>query len=97
MAPDHLPEPPEPESPDLVDAELAGTGQVKVNIDSINVPGTLISGSVEFSDGETATWYIDQGGRVGLKPKTPGYQPSAQDIQDFQVELQNAAQKKGYF
>lgn len=98
MAPDHMPPPPpQPSAPDMADAEVVGQGGVSVNIDSINVPGTLISGSVSFSDGETATWYIDQTGRVGLKPKTPGYQPSAQDIQEFQAELQAAAQKKGYF
>jgi hypothetical protein len=59
-------------------------------------PGALVSGSVTFSDGNTAQWSLDQFGRLGLSAKTPGYKPSQNDIVAFQTELQRQLAKTGY-
>lgn len=66
----------------------ASVGTVTVDIDSIKRPGTALSGSVTFSDGVSAKWYVDPMGRLGLDPDQPGYQPSQEDIEAFQMELQ---------
>ena len=72
-----------------------GGGNVSVTIDQIARPNTMVSGKTTFSDGETAEWYIDQLGQLGLDPTTPGYQPSQPDLMAFQKELQEAARKAG--
>ena len=66
----------------------ASEGGVTVDIDSIKRPGTALSGSVTFSDGVSAKWYVDPMGRLGLDPDQPDYQPSQEDIETFQMELQ---------
>lgn len=62
-------------------------GGVSVSMDSITLPGTLVSGKVTFSDGETGVWMIDQAGRPGLDPDKPGYRPSQEDVMEFQTKL----------
>ena len=47
----------------------------------------LISGNVEFSDGEKAFWAIDSMGRLSLDADEPGYKPSEEDIEVFQEKL----------
>ncbi len=69
---------------------------VKLTVDAVTQPGALVSGGVTFSDGQTASWYLDQMGRLGLAAKQPGYRPSPADLEDFQIELQNELQKLGY-
>ena len=102
-----LKEEPKPEPDDGVQPEAAssdlpvpeeaalGNGTVSVEIDKIVRPGSAISGSVTFSDGVTAKWYVDQMGRLGLDPDQEGYQPSESDIQAFQTELQSKMQAPG--
>lgn len=68
---------------------------VSVTLDSVTRPGAVVSGSVTFSDGNVAQWYLDQFGRLGLAPQQQGYKPSAADLELFQVELQNELQKAG--
>ena len=75
----------------------AAPGAVSVSIDKITRPGTLISGSVTFSDGERAQWSLDQMGRLALNASQPGYKPSKEDLADFQRELQAAVEEKGNF
>lgn len=70
-------------------------GGVRVEVDRVTKPGTLVSGSVSFSDGQSASWYLDQLGRLGLAPKTQGYRPSPQDLEEFQIEVQNELQRMG--
>lgn len=70
----------------------ASGGGVTVDIDSIKRPGTALSGSVTFSDGLSAKWYVDPMGRLGLDPDQPDYQPSQEDIETFQMELQTKMQ-----
>jgi hypothetical protein len=69
---------------------------VSVSVDQLTKPGTMISGKVTFSDGQLADWYLDQTGRLGVVPKTVGYKPSAADVQDFQLALQQEVAKLGY-
>lgn len=73
-----------------------GTGQVSLSLDQIARPGTMISGKVTFSDGNTAEWYLDQTGRLGVVPAVKGYKPTQEDIQIFQMELQAQLQKMGF-
>jgi hypothetical protein len=71
------------------------TGFVRTSMDTLTLPGALVSGKVTFSDGETAIWMLDQSGRPGLDPDTPGYSPSREDIQEFQLQLRDLIQKSG--
>jgi hypothetical protein len=69
---------------------------VSVSVDQITKPGAMISGTVKFSDGQIADWYLDQTGRLGVVPKQAGYKPSPADVQDFQLALQQEVAKLGY-
>ncbi len=89
--------------PPASDRSLQASGQeqalgpkVSVSVDAVTQPGTLVSGTVTFSDGNTASWYLDQMGRLGLAPKQQGYRPSPEDIEDFQLEIQSELQKLGF-
>ena len=65
-------------------------GNVKVELDRVVRAGAMAIGSVTFSDGVTGSWYVDQMGRLGLtKVSKPGYQPTREDLEAFQMELQN--------
>ncbi|EDY81031.1 hypothetical protein VDG1235_648 [Verrucomicrobiia bacterium DG1235] len=92
---------PEPEEEDTseaeaipAEAELVG-GSVKVEMDKIKRPGAALSGDVTFSDGVSAKWYVDPHGRLGLDTDQEGYQPSPEDIENFQLELQRQMQAPG--
>ncbi len=69
---------------------------VTVDVDSLITPGALASGSVSFSDGTNAKWQLDQMGRLGLTGVDEGYQPPPEDMQDFQLQLQEALKAKGF-
>ena len=79
---------------------LAGTdpkrGRVKVSLHRINRPGAVASGTVTFSDGTTAEWVLDQMGRLALNAEQEGYQPTAEDVEEFQNELSALLQNRGY-
>lgn len=102
--PPKAPEPPAPAKPaapapapaPAAEPAGAGPGQVSVIVDQIARPGAIVSGKVTFSDGQTADWYLDQTGRLGVVPKQQGYKPSATDVQDFQMALQQEIAKLGY-
>ena len=87
-------EPPPLPTPDKA-ASTPGS-KVSVTIDQITRPGAMVSGRTTFSDGQSAEWYLDQTGRLGLNPSTPGYRPSQQDVMDFQVELEKLARSQGF-
>ncbi len=89
------PEEKKPDEPVPAEAPVP-TGKVSVTMDHIALPGALVSGKVTFSDGESAIWMLDQTGRPGLDPDTPGYRPSPDDIREFQVQLREIIQKSGY-
>ena len=71
-------------------------GSVSVTVDNVTRPGALVSGSVRFGDGNTAIWYLDQTGKLGVAPQQPGYKPTQADLQAFQTELQGQLQKLGF-
>jgi len=89
--------PAEAEAATLEDAPAPiGGERVAVTVDQITRPGSIVSGKVTFSDGQVAEWYLDQMGRLGVVPKQQGYKPSAADVQDFQIALQQEVAKLGY-
>lgn len=71
-------------------------GGVSVELDRITQPGTVVSGSVVFSDGKSSTWALDQAGRLMLAALQEGYQPSPKDLEVFQKELSAQLEKQGY-
>jgi hypothetical protein len=78
------------------EAAPAGAPSVKVEIDPLARPGTMVSGTVTFSDGQLADWYIDMEGRPGVVPRVPGYRPTQPDIVDFQTKLDQVLRQAGY-
>ncbi len=77
-------------------AKPAGAGGVRVVVDKVVRPGSVVSGTVAFSDGQSADWYLDQAGRLGMVPKVKGYQPKPADVQEFQYALQDELARLGY-
>lgn len=80
-----------PESED----QAAGPN-VQMTLDTLVVPGAMVSGNVVFTDGTKARWLIDQQGRFGVDPEVPGYRPTPEDMQMFQMLLRAELQRKGY-
>jgi len=79
---------------DIVEPELASA--VSVSVDRVTRPGSIISGTVTFSDGVSADWNLDQMGRLGFGCKVEGYNPSEEDMVEFQQKLQQELAAKGY-
>ena len=71
-------------------------GGLSVTVDKITRPGAMVSGRVTFSDGITNGWMVDQYGRLGLDPSTPGYRPPQADIPAFQAALDRELRKLGF-
>jgi hypothetical protein len=101
------PEPPKVVAPPAAPARLTAeknpapeetlpASGVSVTVDQIAKPGAIVSGKVTFSDGQNADWILDQTGRLGVVPKQAGYKPSAADVQEFQIALQQEVAKLGY-
>ena len=67
----------------------AGT-QIEMN--KIQPPGAMMSGSVVFLSGVKGKWYIDQYGALGLDLDDESQQPTEEDMQDFQMTLRNKLQ-----
>lgn len=82
---------PEPEPEELP----VGGGKVSVTVDQLTRHGALVSGTVTFSDGKVASWFLDEAGRLGLAASEKGYKPTQSDVQAFQMELQKELQKLG--
>jgi len=69
-----------------------------VTIDTLMIPGTIASGEVTFTDGQTGKWFIDQMGRLGLGGDLPqGYRPSPTDAALFQQQLMQLLQSRGLY
>jgi len=79
----------------VVKAAPVPTGKVTATMDTLTLPGAMVSGKVTFSDGETAIWLLDQSGRPGLDPDTPGYRPTQEDIVEFQQQLRALIERSG--
>jgi len=91
---------PEPPPEPATEAEVADSGAlpggVSVEVDRVVKPGTVVSGSVVFSDGRQATWSLDQMGRLALDAGDKEYRPSEEDLAEFQTALRNSLQKQGF-
>ena len=93
--------PPAPPAPaaDAVATEPpppAASGKITLTADAAARPGTMVSGSVTFSDGKTASWYLDQTGRLGVVPEDQGYRPPEGDVEEFQTMLDQHLAKMGF-
>ena len=85
-----------PTADDNASTEAQTVSAPTVTIDALMIPGTLASGDVTFSDGQTGKWYLDQMGRLGLGGDLPqGYRPSPTDAALFQQQLMGLLQSKG--
>ena len=73
-------------------AAPAVQGSTVVELSKIARPGMMLSGTVKFASGSTADWYVDQMGRLGLE-NLKGEKPTPEDVEAFQIELENVARK----
>ncbi len=95
-------EPPVPAAPleatlvSEVPAAAKGSGKITLTTDALAKPGTAVSGTVTFSDGKTAGWYLDQTGRLGVVPEEQGYRPPADDVPEFQAQLDQMLAQMGF-
>ena len=81
--------------PEIVDDVMSDS--VVVDVDAIMRPGSLVSGTVLFSDGVSLAWQLSASGQLGLIPSEDSdYRPRPEDIQSFQTQLQEVLRKKGY-
>ena len=82
------------------EAELVDEGSncaVTVDVDAIMRPGSLVSGTVVFSDGVSLGWQLSAAGQLGLIPgDDPEYRPNPEDVQSFQSQLEEVLRKKGF-
>lgn len=77
-------------------AEPVGGAKVKVEIDRVMRPGSVVSGTVTFSDGNSGKWALDQYGRLVFDGGKSGFRPGQADLQAFQRELSAQLQRHGY-
>ena len=86
----------EPEPiPEITETAFPADGTTYVTMDALPLPGSVVSGKVTFSDGEIGVWSLDQTGRPTLDFTTNGYQPSREDIIEFQQQLRALIEKTG--
>jgi hypothetical protein len=71
-------------------------GRLSVTMDQIAKPGAVVSGSVTFSDGKRANWYVDEYGRLGIAPAERGYRPTEADMREFQIALEQELARQGF-
>ena len=107
----HVEPEPEPESEQMPEAALdsedhPGAEQAEepglendahatVTIDTVQRPGAIVSGRVTFDGGESAAWWLDQMGRLGMDSDNSDFKPSEPQLMIFQRELQRVIQEKG--
>ena len=99
-----IPEEPEPEVEEVAEEQPETTNDatedvasgVVVDVDAITRPGAIVSGTVVFSDGVKASWFLDQSGRLAIDAGQEGYKPDEEDLKVFQLELRDALKKKGF-
>ncbi len=75
--------------------EKGPAGNISVTIHEDPLQGSVISGAVVFSDGQSGQWMIDQEGRLAMDPDTQGYQPSEADVVEFQEKLREVVESQG--
>jgi hypothetical protein len=85
---------------EMADTEVVddgGSNGVSVDVDAVMRPGSLVSGTVTFSDGVSLGWQLTSSGQLGLIPgDDPEYRPSPEDVQSFQAKLEEVLRQKGF-
>ena len=66
-------------------APAEASGKPVVELDELQIPGTLLSGKVGFPSGTRGAWQIDQMGRFAWSELSG--QPTPEELQAFQLEL----------
>ena len=87
---------PQPDAEPVEAAPAPSAGQVGkpvVTLDELMLPGTLISGKVQFSSGTKGGWQIDQMGRFAWNSLEG--QPTPEELQAFQFELTQILSRGG--
>ena len=74
-------------------APAGQVGKPVVTLDELMLPGTLISGKVQFSSGTKGGWQIDQLGRFSWNSLEG--QPTPEELQAFQFELTQILSRGG--
>jgi len=87
----------EPAKPVSAEAELVDdTRGPRVEVDAVQRPGAMVSGTVAFSGGHSMGWQVDEMGRLGLIPtEGDSYRPTEEELMDFQSALESELRKKG--
>jgi len=70
--------------------EATEVGKTVVKVDKVKRPGSMANGTVKFASGASAEWILDQTGRLALDNQCG--EPTPDDVQEFQVELQSILQ-----
>ena len=76
---------PEPATEPETTPQPAADGKLVVTLDELTLPGTLISGKVQFDSGTKGGWQIDQMRRIAWNSLEG--QPTPEELQAFQMEL----------
>ena len=84
------------EDADEADAEEnAELPDTVVTLDDSPMPGAAMSGTVRFISGISCGWFMDRMGRLGFNlPEDSKEQPTEEDIQAFQAQLQKLFQER---
>jgi len=109
LLPEPVPEPEAEEEPEGASSEADGEAipgdpesdkipaedEAAVTIDKLLRPGALVSGKVTFAGGNSAAWWLDQMGQLGMDPVGEEFKPNEAQMMSFQKELQAAIQQSG--
>jgi len=80
---------------DAEDGEFDESEGTVVTIDDTPIQGASISGTVKFASSASGKWMMDRQGHLGIyELDKDSEQPSQDDIQLFQIELQKLMQEK---
>ncbi len=74
--------------------EVAGEVEsgTQIEMNKVQPPGAMMSGSVVFLSGVRGQWVIDQYGSLDLGLEDENQQPTKEDMEDFQITLRNKLQ-----
>ncbi len=76
---------PAPEAPAAAEEAAPAGGKLVVELDELQIPGTLLSGKAQFPSGIRGAWQIDQTGRFGWSELSAT--PSPAELGEFEKEL----------
>jgi len=73
--------------------KVNNVGKTIIEVSRLKRPGAMANGTVEFISGASAEWILDQTGRLNLDKQVG--EPTQDDVQDFQTELQKKLSEGG--